>query len=167
MEKRSFWDRLLGRRGAGQKNPEWVDSNEPPPDGSLREMISGRRVTYEETRRVERVEEERRAEADKRHREAEACLNASSTLEDFLASMSENILESAEKGWDRLHMEISIKDLPSDALKNLKAFKALQTFCSKNKLTFNYSTRSDPKYRAGYGTLPPPPRSYHRIEIVF
>lgn len=167
MEKVSFWDRLLGRRSAGQKNPEWVDSTESPPDGSLRGMISERRSIYEETK----AEEERREEEDKQRRVAEACLNASNILEDFLASASENILESAEKGWHKLHVEIPLKDIPRNALENLKAFKALQTFCNKHGLKFDYSIA--PKYG-----LPPPGMDYtgsqrynesthHRIEIVF
>lgn len=172
MEKRSFWDEFWGRKASGQKNTEW---NESPSDGSLREMISGRRAIHkkaEDARAVENAEEERREkrreDEGKQRRVAEACLNASSILEDFLASASENILESAEKGWDRLRIEISMQDLPQDTLKNLRAYKALQTFCNKYGLRLHCDNDStivgvyDSDY--GYGQSI---ASKHLIEIAF
>ncbi|TSD05720.1 MAG: hypothetical protein Greene07147_425 [Parcubacteria group bacterium Greene0714_7] len=149
MEKGSFWDRLLGRKGGGQKNTEWVDSAESSPDGSLREMIDGRRITYEETRSFEKAQEERRAEADKQHQEAEACLNASNILEDFLTSASENILEVAEKGWHEISTEVSMENLSMNIIENLGAFRSLETFCNKHGLTFSY--RAD----TAFGFHPP------------
>ena len=172
MEKRSFWDEFWGRKTSGQKNTEW---NESPPDGSLREMINGRRAIYkkgEDVRTAENIEEERREKRrekeDEQHRVAEACLNASNALEDFLASASENILESAEKGWDRLRIEISMQDLPQDTLKNLRAYKALQTFCNKYGLRLHCDNDSTiiGVYDSDYGYAQSMP-SKHRIEIVF
>ena len=147
MEKGSFWDHFWGRKGGGQKNTEWIDSTESPPDGSLRGMISERRVIYEETK----VAEDRRNEENKQRRVAKACLNASNILEDFLASASENILESAEKGRNTLRIEMGMENLPQDALENLKAFKALQIFCSKLGLTFYSSIQKGTLNSRGEG----------------
>ncbi|TAK58496.1 hypothetical protein EPO14_04105 [Patescibacteria group bacterium] len=171
MEKVSFWDEFWGRKASGQKNTEW---NESPPDGSLREMISERRTIYDKTRDArgagrdeENRKEKRKKEEEEQRRVAEACLNASNTLEDFLASAYENILEATEKGHHSVMAEVSIWDLPKDTLMNLKAFKDLKTFCSKYGLKLHYSDNSRTEYLDWEFPSWRTPPTNHIISILF
>lgn len=130
MEKVSFWDCFLGTKKAStmeQKPSKSVDSTQPQLDGSLREIINKHKDSFERKERAARDAANRRLEYEKQREED----YVSGILENFLASARSKILKASSRAKNSLSIVIPVKNLDKYALARLRAYKALETFCSK------------------------------------